>query len=269
MRTRLAVRVVVLSVVAAGVLGTAAAETVHYRIPARRALSEFRYVFLGKVTESHRHSASTVEPIRVWKGKWPGDHKRFRVKYERGFNGFPVRMDEYYLFYMNEEGGEIEQAWSVRDPQTRDEIGALDRARNRPPLRLPEEAVALPASALVDPDCLYKWSLPPAVEADLVNADAIMVGRFVSAPRPRDDGDFAADLLASSTIKGQRADSVHVRLPAHPMMAEPTRPAIWFLGPPDPDGRRSVVRSLSLENQEKVRRRYARWKKDGFVCHSS
>ena len=133
------------------------------------------------MTESHRHSASTVEPIRVWKGKWPGDRKRFRVKYERGFNGFPVRMDEYYLFYMNEEGGDIEQAWSVRDPQTRNDIGVLDRARNRPPLRLPEEALA--SHRLPDP-CSRPWLLTPAVEADIVAADSIQVGRFASAPGP-------------------------------------------------------------------------------------
>jgi hypothetical protein len=35
-------------------------------------------------------------------------------------------------------------AASVRDPRTRNEIGVLDRARKRPPLRLPEEAVAAP-----------------------------------------------------------------------------------------------------------------------------
>jgi hypothetical protein len=235
--------------------------------PPRQALSHFNYVFVGRVERSHGHSAWTVDPVRVWKGEWPGDAHQFRVENRQGMCGTTVAVGEYYLFYMQEEGGDIGVARSLRDTRTRDDVGALDRARKRPPLRLPEEALTAPASRLVDPDCVRKWYLPPEVEADIAGVDSILIGRLATAPVLGESHD--TDLLVSSTIKGRHARSISVHVAAHPMITEPAEPAMWFVGPPGPDGRRPVVRLLSLENEDRVRRRHSRWKKDGLVCYRS
>jgi hypothetical protein len=232
--------------------------------PPRQALSHFNYVLAGKVVRSHGQDAWTVEPVRVWKGRWSGDRKQFRVENNQGMCGTYLGVGEYYLFYTQEEGGDIGVARSLRDPRTRDDVGALDRARKRPPLRLPEEAIATPASWSVDLDCFKRWYLPPAVEADIVGVDSIQIGRLATAPVL--GSAHETELLVSSTIKGRRARSVPVHVPAHPMVAEPATPAIWFLGPPGTDGRRSVVRFLSSTNEDKVRRRHDRWEKGEPVC---
>jgi hypothetical protein len=81
-----ALRGLVASIVVASVPCTAPAETIHYTAPAREALSKYRYVFLGKVLDSHGPGEWTVKPTRVWKGSWSGDQKRFRVKNRQGMD---------------------------------------------------------------------------------------------------------------------------------------------------------------------------------------
>jgi len=249
-------------------IGTASAETIHYTAPPRQALSLYEYVFLGRVIETNGPGQWTVDPIRVWKGTWTGDRNRFRVKNNQGMDDYWVKPDEYYLFYLNEEGGDILMAASVRHSSTRSAIGVLDRLRKRPPLRLPEEAVAGSEPAPLDPDCYGRRRLAPGVEQDLVKATSVLVGRLGSAPVPGSSF-HDTDLVVSGTIKGGRASRVPIHVPVHPMLAEPAKPAIWFLGPPDGEGRYPVVRSLSVTDEDKVRRHHKRWQKDGFLCSPS
>ena len=127
----------VAAIVLASLLGASKAEpcdqVVVHATP-RYALSHFNYVFAGKVVRSHSYMEWTVEPVRVWKGRWSGDPKQFRVENRQGMCGVSVAEGEYYLFYVNSEGGDIVQAGSLRDIRTQTDIGALDRARKRSPL---------------------------------------------------------------------------------------------------------------------------------------
>jgi hypothetical protein len=134
-------------VVVASLLIAAAAEpcdAMRIYLPARKALSEYRYVYAAKVVQMHSNDSWTVELVRVWKGSWPGKPKRIEVRNGQGMCGATLGQGEYYLIYANDDdvGAHIPiQLWSE---QAQQEIADLDRVRKRRPLTVPEEALRRP-----------------------------------------------------------------------------------------------------------------------------
>jgi hypothetical protein len=88
-----------------------------------------------------------VEPIRVWKGKWPGDEKRFRLTTFGNVAscGYPLVNGAFYIIYASEEPQRIgfcDHPLLLYDGL--EEVTILDKARHYLPLVVPNEALVRP-----------------------------------------------------------------------------------------------------------------------------
>ncbi len=115
------------------------------------ALISYRYVLVGKVVGVHwdgPRGSFVVEPIRVWKGKWPGDEKRFRLTtLGNGAScGYPLAEGDFYIIYASEEPQHMRLCDHEPLPLefALEEVAILDKARHYPPLVVPDEALVPP-----------------------------------------------------------------------------------------------------------------------------
>jgi hypothetical protein len=239
---------------------------------ARDALSR-RYVLLGKVVENAEWDRSaartqlryTLEPVRVWKGRWPGERKRFRYETTGSAAcGYPLKLGAYYVFASDEEP--MVSGQPIALPDAHDLVGALDRARRLPPLRVPEEALLPPHHM----GCAEQFAVPDRMLAD---AERVVVGRFARndvISRPTNmTSRLQGDLLTTEWVKGRGPRSLPVIKDFdYPMgnAEDFSKPHIWFLGPRRADGRTEVIGSWYAGGLQDVRYRYARWRILGADC---
>ena len=257
-------------------MGTASAcEQITVTLTARDALSR-RYVLLGKVVENPDWDGSatgtrlryTLEPVRVWKGRWPGDRKRFRYETTGSAAcGYPLRLGAYYVLASEEEPMVIGHPVALPDAQ--DLVGALDRARNRPPLRVPEEAL-LPPHHLTCSSDSYE------VDDKIRDADRIVVGRmaeFRIEHQPSGSRTVLGRLRVTDFLKGSgpRSFDVQIDYPRHyggALLFE--EPEIWFIGPREAYQQRALVTAhVPMHGEASVRGRVQRWKALGATCTPS
>jgi hypothetical protein len=105
-------------------------------------------VFVGKVVDVDWNGPEgrfTLEPVRIWKGKWPGDRKRFRTTTVGGSAGcgYPLADGAYYLIFASDEPQTIGECdhQPIRLSAARNDIAKLDRVLRYPPLTVPKEAL--------------------------------------------------------------------------------------------------------------------------------
>jgi hypothetical protein len=126
----------------------AACDVICVRGSTREELRSHRYVLVGRVVDVEWEGPEgrfTLEPIRVWKGKWPGDRKRFRTNTHGGSGscGFPLVHGAYYLIFARDEPQQIGECdhQPIRLSAARKDVAELDRLRRYSPLSVPKEAL--------------------------------------------------------------------------------------------------------------------------------
>lgn len=248
-------------------------EVICSRASPDQALAAYSYVLLGKVLEARWEGGEghfTIEPVRVWKGWWPGDKTRFRLHTHGGSAscGYPMVEEAYYIIYATAEPQEVGLCHHEPLPLSHGlrDVAALDRARHLTPLELPAEALLAPWELACPTD-----PVSTMIDRALAKAELVVVGRITSVDTlSHPDGHTVATGLIENqeTLKGKAGRLLHARFQYESFIQlTPTAPAIWFIGRQLPDGRRLVTSShWTLESQGSIESRLRRWKVLGHGC---
>lgn len=240
----------------------------------RPATLAHEYAFLAKVisTETRRDAdgfSYVVEPVRVWKGGWPGDATRFRLTTRGGGScGYWMVVNAYYIVVATTEPQAIGECDHEPIPLSagRHFIEGLDRAAGLRPLKLPREAFLSPSQV----EC------PPSpedarIDRGLEEAELVVVGR--GAPR-REEGSpndlVVVDLDSRRALKGRLPAAIAVKVSRSYNAVVEGFPGelIWFLAPADPDGGRRLLQVHPLGSERTVASRLERRQVLGRGCPS-
>ena len=228
----------------------------------RPPVLSYRYTFLGIVLSSRKAAPSergtrsyVIEPVRVWKGGWPGDATKFRLTADHDEMGRWMVEGAYYVVVASAEPQRIGECDHEPVPLA-NASQILDQLDTRPAsLKLPKRAFLSPSQLRCPPT-----PADASIDRFVESAELIVLGRL---PKPVASG-YLDDMIdarleVGRTLKGRSGGPVVVRITRALATRGTKEDSLWFLGARQANGRRRVLSLPPLGDQRQVLSRIERW----------